>query len=55
MSNENIASVSGSLELLQKERERLYASLNATTPDWKRSKINNQLHKVWLDEELLKN
>jgi len=46
--------VSGSLELLQKERERLHTERTVLTPDWMCSKLNNQLHAVWIAEELVK-
>lgn len=46
--------VSGSLELLQKERERLHTARTVLTPDWMCSNLNHQLHTVWVAEELVK-
>lgn len=46
--------VSGSLELLQKERKRLNDSFTVLTPDWMCSKLNRLLHTVWIAEEIIK-
>jgi len=42
------------LKELEKERRRLYELLETSIPDWMRSKINNELHNIWIKEELIK-
>jgi hypothetical protein len=46
--------VSGSLDLLKKERDRLQNLRNTSTVDWISSKLNNQLHTVWITEQMIK-
>ena len=46
--------VSGSLDLLKKERDRLQNLRNTSTVDWISSKLNNQLHIVWIAEQMIK-
>jgi len=46
--------VSGSLDLLKKERDRLQNLRNTSTVDWISSKLNNQLHTVWIAEQMIK-